>query len=231
MKARTLHINAEKNWGGGEAQVTYLTEYLDQQGHKVAIACRQNSIIQNVCENKGYEIFPVPMRNGVDIASVMTLRKIILSYKPDVVHMHTSRAHLLGTMALQLLPRGPIKLVTRRMDYPIKQARLMRYFYTCMDKVIAISPGVKRALVQSGLPEKKIELIYSGVDLEKFKTPFDRASVRVKYHLPVDAPVIAVVATMPERKGHTYLINAMPEVRAGRENSDRSLSENVVPIC
>lgn len=212
MKIRTLHINAEKNWGGGEAQVKYLLNYLRLQGHETALACRRNSAIHTLSKKEGYVVFPLEMRNGFDISSILKLKKIMQSYKPDIVHMHTSRAHLLGTLALLLIRHKPIQLVTRRMDYPIKQAAVMRFFYTCMDRVIAISPGVKTALMQSGLPEEKIELIYSGVDLEKFNNPPDRISVRKKYALPYNPPIIAIVATMPERKGHIYLLNAMPDI-------------------
>lgn len=80
-------------------------------------------------------------------------------------------------------------------------------------KVIAISELVKKNIVEHyGVDEKDIEVIYNGVDLEKFhprNKELYRKEIRAIYNIPDDEFVVLFVGSGFERKGVEFLIKAV----------------------
>ena len=81
-----------------------------------------------------------------------------------------------------------------------------------VDKVIAVSKAVQKMAIEEGIPEDKVELLYSGVDLTRFDVKVDIAAKRKEIGVPVDAKLIACVGNFNPIKGHGYLIDAMVDV-------------------
>ncbi len=84
--------------------------------------------------------------------------------------------------------------------------------------VIAISAATQRYLVSEyGFPEKKLALIYQGVDSTRFRSSerLRAESIRL-YPLKENAtPVIGNVGSFEERKGQSILLETMVELRDG----------------
>jgi glycosyltransferase involved in cell wall biosynthesis len=58
------------------------------------------------------------------------------------------------------------------------------YLYRCAQKVIVVTQSFKKNLVERGIPATKIEVVYNGVDLERFgKIDGSRAFIKQKYGL------------------------------------------------
>jgi glycosyltransferase involved in cell wall biosynthesis len=84
--------------------------------------------------------------------------------------------------------------------------------------VIAISATTRRYLVNEyGLPEKKVALIYQGVDSKRFRSSERlRAESIKRYPLKENAaPVIGCIGSFEERKGQSFLLETMVELRDG----------------
>ncbi|MFA9406603.1 MAG: glycosyltransferase family 4 protein [Anaerolineales bacterium] len=84
--------------------------------------------------------------------------------------------------------------------------------------VIAISAATLRYLVgEYGLPEKKVALIYQGVDSKRFRSSERlRAESLRRYSLKeIAAPVIGCIGSFEERKGQSILLETMVELRDG----------------
>ena len=114
---KILHIDPEKNWGGGEAQVLGLLTYLAAMGHRNDLVAHPSGFLSKRCQGLDVRARPIVMRNDADVRCVPALRRLIHRMGYDVVHFHTKRAHALALW----LPRGrrrPKYVVTRRMDYP-----------------------------------------------------------------------------------------------------------------
>ncbi len=84
--------------------------------------------------------------------------------------------------------------------------------------VIAISAATQRYLVgEYSLPEKKVALIYQGVDSKRFRSSerLQAESIR-RYRLKKNAaPVIGSIGSFEERKGQSILLETMVELRDG----------------
>lgn len=75
--------------------------------------------------------------------------------------------------------------------------------------LLAVSAAMKRDMAAIGLPEDRIRLHYTGVDLDRF-VPGDRAALKAA--LGVSGPLIACVGALIPRKGQAILIDALPQI-------------------
>lgn len=75
------------------------------------------------------------------------------------------------------------------------------------DGLLAVSGAIKADMAKLGMPEDRITVHYTGVDLDRFQ-PRDRA--RTKAMLGIDGPLIAAVGALIARKGQIILIEALP---------------------
>src|SRR5271166_1970869 len=83
-----------------------------------------------------------------------------------------------------------------------------------VDRYIAVSYANARYLVEEkGLPEKKVRVIQNGTDLSRFNpTHVPPPGLRAQLGIGAIDPVMLVTARLEPQKGHSVLLNAMPEV-------------------
>jgi glycosyltransferase involved in cell wall biosynthesis len=75
--------------------------------------------------------------------------------------------------------------------------------------LLAVSAALKQVMVSLGMPEERIRVHYTGVDLDRFK-PVDRAAAKAK--LGVAGPLLVTAGALIERKGQRFAIEAMREL-------------------
>lgn len=207
-----LHIDPEKNWGGGEVQVLGLTTWLHRHGHQSVVASDPRGVLWSRLDEQGLSRVPLRVRNHLDLFAGVRLRRMVQTVGYHIVHFHTARAHALSPWLHGL----PVKrVVTRRMDYPIARGRMTRLLYKqSVDMVIAISQGVEAALLAGGVPLARIRRIPSGVETARF-LPNEQARQQLRAVLglaPHDIMVLTVGA-LTERKGHGILFSAASRLR------------------
>lgn len=207
---KILHVDPERNWGGGEAQVLGLLTYLSVKGHRNDLLAHPRGLLSTRCQSLDVRIRPLVMRNDMDLRCVPALRRLIGKEAYDLVHFHTKRAH---TLALWL-PRGkgsPKYLVTRRMDYSEKSGWFTDQLYNRrVDGVVAISQAIAGLLASAGVERRKIRWIPSGIDPARFDLEFDPADRRN------GITRVGCLGTIEERKGYRYLIEAAAKLKAER---------------
>ena len=199
---KILHIDPERNWGGGETQVFGLLTYLAARGHRNDLLGHPQGRLFARSQQLNVTTRSLAVRNDFDVKSGFRLRRLIRERKYDIVHFHTKRAHAL---ALWLPRRGddPKYVVTRRMDYPIAKGWYTDMLYNRkVDGVVAISQPIVEILVKAGVDPTRICRIHSGVDVPRFRLSTDRLQS------DSDPVVVGSAAVMEERKGHRYLLEA-----------------------
>jgi len=199
---KILHIDPEKNWGGGEVQVFGLLAYLTGQGHQNHLLTHPQGKLFEQSRKLPLKSFSLVVRNELDIREVPKIRRLIRNEKYDIVHFHTKRAHALAPW----LPHGvtrPCYVVTRRMDYPQAKNWYTRYLYNrSVDAVIAISRPIADVLIRAGVKAEKIRVIHSGIDAARF-------SGRRPENTADGSPLmVGTVAHLEARKGQRYLLEA-----------------------
>jgi glycosyltransferase involved in cell wall biosynthesis len=209
---RVLHIEAGCHLYGGARQVLYLLEGLKRQGVGSLLVCPTGSAIAEAARGHCERVHAIHMGGDLDLGLVPRLRRLIRSEGPDLVHVHSRRgADLLGGIAARLA--GVPAVLSRRVDNP-ESWLAMRLKYPLYAKVITISEGIRQVLLAAGLPPEKVVCVRSAVDGTAYQAACDGDWFRKEFGLPPDAHTLAVVAQLIERKGHGYLLDALPGVIA-----------------
>ena len=135
-------------------------------------------------------------------------------WRPHIAHFYLPGPYLIGANAAAAA-RVPIKVMSRRslsdyqQNWPMA-ARMERRLHTKMDAIIGNSRAVVRQLVEEGIPEAKVRLIYNGI--EALRSLPDRSDARRALGLDEDALVGVVVANLIHYKGHRELVRGLSHV-------------------
>ena len=203
---KILHIDPEKDWGGGEVQVAGLLGHLARWGHESHLCCASGGRLAEEVRTSGTRIFPLRMRNEVDLRPILPLRRLIRKEGYDIVHFHTKRAHALAAWLGRIRP-GVRYVVTRRMDYPVRKNWYNRLLYNVgVDGVVAISEKIAALLAAGGVRKEKIRVIPSGVEPARF-------GAALRAGAGSGPPIVGTAAVLEERKGHRVLLEAAAQLK------------------
>jgi glycosyltransferase involved in cell wall biosynthesis len=202
---RILHVDPERRWGGGEVQVMALLRELAARGHASTLAADPTGPLAAAVTTIGIPVVPLRVRHHFDVAAALALRRRVAGH--DIVHFHTARAHALAPLCRGL---GARLVVTRRMDYVPRGGPYARLLYNrAVDAVIAISEGVRQALLRAHVRADRIRLVPSGIDPGSMAPPAGaRERVRGEWGAGPDEVVVLLPGALERRKGHAVLLLA-----------------------
>ena len=135
-------------------------------------------------------------------------------WRPDIAHFYLPGPYLIGAN-VAIAARVPIKIMSRRSlsdyqrNWPLV-ARLERRLHTRMDSVSGNSRAVVRQLIEEGIPEDKVRLIYNGIEVSPMLP--DRSEARRSFGIDDDTLVGVVVANLIHYKGHRELVRGLSHV-------------------
>ena len=146
----------------------------------------------------------------------------------DVVHLHTWYTHLGGIMA-KLNYGMPMVLTVHSLEplRPWKREQLGGgYDFSCWvektamemaDAVIAVSAETKADVLRLfNVPEKRVEVIYNGIDLDEYRRVATTGALE-KYGVDPRTPYVLFVGRITRQKGIIYLVNAIKHLAPGFE--------------
>ncbi|MCK4532598.1 glycosyltransferase [bacterium] len=209
MGYRILHVNTAKNWRGGEQQAAYLVEGLQSRGHSNFVVCQPKSVLEEKMSFLKIPVFPLLMRGEWDLIAAIKLAKIMKKNNIQILHLHTAHAHTLGLFASKFNSACKV-VVSRRVVFPI---RSQFKYKTGIDKIIAISKQVEKVLLEGGVDDGKIVIVYSSVDLKRFKEIRNNDYVYKEFNLNPDFPIVGIVAALALNKDHHNFLYAAKMVK------------------
>jgi glycosyltransferase involved in cell wall biosynthesis len=145
-----------------------------------------------------------------------TLYWLMRRWRPQIAHFYLPGPYLIGAN-VAIAADIPIKIMSRRSlsdyqrNWPLV-ARLERRLHTRMDSVIGNSRAVVRQLIDEGIPEDKVRLIYNGIEVSPVLP--DRNESRRSFGLDDDTLTGVVIANLIHYKGHRELVRALSHVEA-----------------
>lgn len=209
LAADTLRIalvTTQRNWSGGESQAHLLAKGLRARGHNVNVFSRHSSHFADQLTNDGFQVHQFYGR-GRNPWGAWQLRHSLHRFQPDIIHINDS--HALTSVGLALIgQRRPACVVSRRVDFPVRFAH--RYRLWC-DRVLCVSHAVARVCANSGLPSNRLQIVPDGCDPKRLEHG-DRLRGRQAMQVGSQETVLLTVARLSDHKGHSYLLDAMPEV-------------------
>ncbi|HRR99125.1 MAG TPA: glycosyltransferase [Candidatus Sumerlaeia bacterium] len=213
MGLNLLHIDTERTWRGGEQQAFLLCEGLAQtERWNVLFQTQPESPLAHRLRERGISVIENPMRGEYDLRAVWRLGSFLDEKNINLIHAHDAHAHTLAWLATMRRPDIKV-VVSRRVDFPVGGNLISALKYQSKRiHYIAISNGVKEAMIRGGVPNERIDIVHSGVDPRRFEGIRKGMVFRKEYGIQEDEIFIGNVAALTDHKGQIYLIEAAPYV-------------------
>jgi len=210
---RILQIYPKEDYFTGAAiQLHELTLGLRARGHHVVVATRPSEIWATKTREGGIPHYALPMSSEVDLSSVRRLVRILRTHRIQVVHAQKGKARTLALIA-GLFVRIPVLILNRGVSFPLDPFNRLGYTTKRVTAVVAVCQSIKRSLVAAGVPEGKIEVIYSGTDTDRFHPGVDGSAIRRELGLAPDQFLITQIGIRSWR-GNDDVLEAMRAVTA-----------------
>lgn len=193
--------------------------------YKFVFACLDEAgPLGQLLSDEGFVVEAMDRKPGVDFACSSRLRTFFKEHQVDLIHAHQYSPFFYAANARgfwgNALSRPPILFTEHGRHYPDfrspKRVIANKFLLTRNDRVTAVGEFIKEALVKNeGIPAKRIEVIYNGIDPAKFDVALNstgastRAQVRERLRIEPDRPVILQVARLHPVKDHVTSVAAM----------------------
>ena len=208
-----FQLDAGREWRGGQRQSLFLAKELFRQNVPFRFYVQPNSPLFHKARDAGLPAVPLKIRSEMDILAIMQLAQAMKRYKCRLVHFHDAHSVAVGSAAAALA-KVPLRVVSRRVDFPLRKNFLSRIKYNKdIDEIIAVSQDIKRVLVSGGINSRKVTVIPDGIDFLPFEEAVPSDFLRKELAFSPDDYLVGIVAHLADHKGHKYLIRASKILR------------------
>lgn len=228
MQGKTiLFVITKSSWGGAQAYVYTLATALADRGAHVAVALGGTGIkgaplgrLAEELAKAKIEIIPIAsfardISLGDEGRALIELSRVIKKVKPDIVHVNSSKAGGLGTLAARM--QGVKKIIFTAHGWPHNEPgsplrKLFVWLASWMtvalsDRVIVVSKADK----QSSLG-KSAKVVHIPLGLAPFEMK-SKSEARAALGIPEQETVIGTIAELTKNKGLADGIKAFSHLR------------------
>ncbi len=213
---RVVELLATGSNGGAQEHLYSLLTRIDRDRYDVSVVVLSDGSAVRRLERAGVSVCVIDEAN--DDRAVAALTGHLIGTRADVVHNHMYRAEIIGTRAAlavgAAVGRKPLVVSTvhsSRVRSDLDQD-LLRALTPSMDRLIAVSRAIVDKIHLERRDGAPIELIYNGVDLERYDHQGPCCTLHEEYELEADCQLVGVVARLEPEKGHHTLLEAWPSV-------------------
>jgi glycosyltransferase involved in cell wall biosynthesis len=221
MTMTVLHV-AQPREGGVAGYV--VAACLDQRarGWDVTVACPDGGRLADDLSRAGIPRLRWPAVRSpgpVSMAEAVRLRAITDRVRPDVVHLHASKAGLAGRLGLRR--RMPVLFQPHGWSWLAVEGRLRsaslaweRAAARWTDLFLCVGEAEEREGWAHGV-RGRYAVVHNGVDLQRFRPAGAgaRAAARARLGVAAGAPLAVCIGRLTRQKGQDVLLAVWPDVR------------------
>jgi glycosyltransferase involved in cell wall biosynthesis len=189
---------------GAAVQLWELARGLAARGHHVTVVTPPSEVWAARCHEAGLTHAAIPMRRPWDLRAAWRLARLIRRQHIQIAHAHKGRARTL-TLVAGLMGARAVLVLNRGVSFKIGRVRRVGYTSRRVHAIVAVCRSIKDGLVASGVPAAKVEVIYSGTDLERFHPGVDGGPVRRELGLAAEHVLVTQVGVRSWRGWHDVL--------------------------
>jgi L-malate glycosyltransferase len=207
--------------GGTETQAVELARRLDPTRYQVTMGClRKEGPLLSRLEATPVRVVHFDVGGGIDSPSglrgVLRLAVFLRKERFEIMHAHDLWSNLVGMIAATLA-RVPVTITSQRdlshdAWYGTYRRRFLRFVQRRSSMVLTNAKAIRDGLIaHDHLPEKKVCVVYNGVDLDGFRNAIpNRESL---FPNSRGRKLAVLVGNMnSDVKGHTVLITAAADM-------------------
>lgn len=164
-----MHIVTRADLGGAQSVIMALNSCLLERDDTVICVAAKNGNFWNILDNRVTKVPLESLQREVslikDLLSIFHFIKLRKKYNPDIVHLHSSKAGLLGRIAF-LFSKRKIIYTVHGFDSILRAYRLFLPLEKMLKfhckKIIAVSDYDRFALIRNNI--KNVITIHNGID-------------------------------------------------------------------
>lgn len=204
---KILLVITKSNFGGAQKYILELAKELQKRGLNVCVALGGNGVLINKLKQENIQVEQITyLGRDVsilnDLKTFFALLKIIFKYKPDVVHLNSSKIGGLGTLAARILFVPKIIFTIHGWAFNEDRSPLSKkiigllYFITIFlsHHSIAVSKETKKQGVQIPfypIIKNKITIVRNGISSPDFLSKQEAQNfISEKIHLSLNNKII-----------------------------------------
>ncbi|MDP3386226.1 MAG: glycosyltransferase [Eubacteriales bacterium] len=194
-RIKVVEIISDTNFGGAGQYLKSIVEEIDKERFDLTVIMPVGSVLKDMLGDIPIEHCRDINEKSFSFKGTCHLCKMMKMIRPSVVHTHGS---LSGRLAAQLLGVRNIVYTKHTLsdNSVLWKRKLKKILNSALRaKVIAISASVKLNLIEEGIKEDNIRMIYNGI--RPIET-FDNETRLI--------PIITLVGRLEAIKGHRHMI-------------------------
>jgi glycosyltransferase involved in cell wall biosynthesis len=192
---KVLHIISGDIWAGAEAQVFNTLSSLRQtQDYHLACILFNPGVLKERLEKMEINTLVLDETVSTNFRLLLSLYKMIDTIKPDIIHVHRVKEHLLSNIAKRMLyksipivrtvhggsaasRRAPFRQFLKSTAAIMIDRFIMKYF---TDGLVVVSKDLEKSFI--GLKGRgKLYRIYNSIDMEEGIVRFNKEEIRNQY--------------------------------------------------
>lgn len=207
---KVVHVITDMKIGGAGKWLLNLLHNYDRDRLDIVVAVPEDSMLKEEISRLGVKAVEIKGigDKSLDLGSINSFYKLFKRLQPDIVHTHASVS---ARVAAKLAGVEAIIHTKHCIDSPktgIKRAASKSLNQMLSSKIIAVSEAVRQNLLEAGIPDSMIKVIYGGVDEAARLSVEDINEIKKSYGIEEQDLVYGIVARLAAVKGHKYLIEA-----------------------
>jgi len=203
MKLTILQYITPSRLGGAELFCMRLTRALRDAGHRVILLTKRDALLRKELEALDVELHAWRTFGKGDLFTMARLGCLVQREGVDVIVTHLTTASFVGSIVGKVMG---VPVVAR------VPATDSKSFYQFADVLVAVSRDVKEHLIQEGVSEDRVHVLYNGINLNGYAGKLSSAEAKQRLGLSPAARTVGVVASLSRRKGHRFLLAALTRV-------------------
>jgi glycosyltransferase involved in cell wall biosynthesis len=200
---RVLYVINNLGVGGAEHVLLDLAASLDRaQFRPLVIAIGDDLALAPRFRELGVPVESLGIEFKADPRTVSLLSAKCRAFRPEILHGFLWRANILCRLAGRSCGvRGVVTSEhSMHVDGPLRNA-INRWTAPLSSRIVCVSGAVRDHMISEvGAPPELLQVIYNGVDLDRFAPVENRAELRRSLGLPTDRPIVGAVARHTEEK-------------------------------
>lgn len=223
------HVLHRLYLAGAEVLAAALSRQLKDQFEFIFLCLDETGPLGEELAAEGFDVIDLKRKPGIDLAVAKRIKQINREKNVQLLHAHQYTPFFYASFSRGLVRRRPRLMFTEHgRHYPdirkTKRVLANKLLLRSSDQVTAVGKFVKQALVNNeGIAGKRIEVIYNGIDTDKFKLDSDgsmRAAARASLRIDPKRLVVLQVARFHSVKDHETAVRAFHVAVQAMKQSD-----------
>ncbi|MBI3812197.1 MAG: glycosyltransferase family 4 protein [Nitrospirae bacterium] len=221
-KLKIIHLLASHKWTGPAEGVVTLCRDLKNHGHDVRLFCTPNSrrLLADQAVQRGVtpetDLWLEPKHPILTVKDILRLKNILRSARPDILHLHLSADHWIGSLAARWaggsVGSGFTGRIVRTIHHPrtIERRPFRSRLYESMtDGFVTFCERDRGRLRETyRIDPKPVSVIHGAVDATRFHPDVESRLARAEFGIKTTTPVIGMVARFQPHRRHDLLLKA-----------------------